>query len=159
MNRGKLTFCAPVALMRRSMSACISSQIAYPHGRMTMVPRAGPFSASSARATTSWYHWGKSFPWGVSTACLATVGGLLDVRRADSGSLPARPDREQRDLAASRTHARRCQGVRVAWRAHERQPRHGGRVALLALGWCARFGLLVRAIGAGQNSALVRSLR
>src|SRR5919198_1085768 len=73
MNSGKLAFWAPVALMRRSMSACISSQMAYPHGRMTMVPRAGPFSASSARATTSWYHWGKSFPWGVSTALLATA--------------------------------------------------------------------------------------
>src|SRR6266542_3586704 len=62
MNSGKLTFWAPVALMRRSMSACISSQMAHPHGRMTMLPRAGPFSASSARATTSWYHWGTSFP-------------------------------------------------------------------------------------------------
>src|SRR6266542_2714971 len=87
MNSGKLTFWAPVALMRRSMSACISSQIANPHGRMTMVPRAGPFSASSARATTSWYHWGKSFPWGVSTALLATAGGLLDLAAAVPGSL------------------------------------------------------------------------
>src|SRR6266545_6526926 len=58
--------------MRRSMSACISSQMAQPHGRMTMVPRTGPVSASSARATTSWYHWGKSSPWGVRTAWLAT---------------------------------------------------------------------------------------
>src|SRR6266536_1368588 len=73
--------------MRRSMSDCISSQMAYPHGRMTMVPRAGPFSASSARATTSWYHWGKSFPWGVSTALLATAGGLLDLAAAVAGSL------------------------------------------------------------------------
>src|SRR5215218_10495435 len=56
------------------MSACMSSQMAYAHGRMTMLPRAGPVSASSARATTSWYHWGKSSPWGVSTASLATVG-------------------------------------------------------------------------------------
>src|SRR5215217_4231332 len=55
------------------MSACMSSQMAYAHGRMTMLPRAGPFSASSARATTSWYHWGKSSPWGVSTASLATM--------------------------------------------------------------------------------------
>ena len=27
---------------------------------MTMVPRTGPFSASSAFAMTSWYHWAKS---------------------------------------------------------------------------------------------------
>src|SRR5436309_15999382 len=35
---------------------------------MTMVPRTGPFSASSALATTSWYHLGKSSDWGVNTA-------------------------------------------------------------------------------------------
>ena len=38
---------------------------------MTIVPRAGPFSASSALAMTSWYQRGKSSPWGVSTGALA----------------------------------------------------------------------------------------
>src|SRR3954454_5760875 len=45
--------------------------MAYPHGRITIVPRTGPFSASSALATTSWYQRGKSVAWGVSTGALA----------------------------------------------------------------------------------------
>src|SRR5262245_26709588 len=69
------------------MSACMSSQMAYAHGRMTMLPRAGPFSASSARATTSWYHWGKSSPWGVSTASLATMGPPPSRVGGSGGSL------------------------------------------------------------------------
>ncbi len=39
---------------------------------MTIVPRTGPLSASSALATTSWYHWGKFSARVVST--------LLDIR-------------------------------------------------------------------------------
>ena len=35
---------------------------------MTMVPRTGPLSASSALAITSWYQRGKSTARGVSTA-------------------------------------------------------------------------------------------
>src|SRR5689334_12339590 len=38
---------------------------------MTIVPRTGPFSASSAFATTSWYQRGKSSAWGVSTPAIA----------------------------------------------------------------------------------------
>src|SRR5437763_6517399 len=38
---------------------------------MTIVPRTGPFSASSALATTSWYHWGKFSAWQVSTLVFA----------------------------------------------------------------------------------------
>src|SRR5262245_13622744 len=57
--------------MRSSISRCSRSQSEKPYGRMTMVPRAGPFSASSAFATTSWYQRGKSSPWGVSTGALA----------------------------------------------------------------------------------------
>src|ERR1022692_4099584 len=52
--------------MRRSISATSSSQIPKPHGRMTIVPRTGPFSAISAPATTSWYQRGKSSARGVS---------------------------------------------------------------------------------------------
>src|SRR6202034_2622093 len=51
---------APASLMRRSSSLTSSSQIPYPHGRMTIVPRTGPLSAISAPATTSWYQRGKS---------------------------------------------------------------------------------------------------
>src|SRR4029450_5472107 len=87
MNSGKSAFWTPVALIRRSMSACMSSQTAHAHGRMTMLPRAGPFSASSARATTSWYHWGKSSPWGVSTASLATMDPASLSLRGSGGSL------------------------------------------------------------------------
>src|SRR3954467_8926740 len=57
--------------MRSSSSRCMRSQMAYPHGRITMVPRTGPFSASSALATTSWYHRGKSVAWGVRMGALA----------------------------------------------------------------------------------------
>ncbi len=53
MNSGKYAFWAPAALIRSSISDCIRSHSAYPYGRMTMVPRTGPFSASSALARTS----------------------------------------------------------------------------------------------------------
>jgi hypothetical protein len=43
----------------------------YAQGRMTIVPRTGPFSASCALATTSWYQRGKSSAWGVSTRAIA----------------------------------------------------------------------------------------
>src|SRR5262249_36442557 len=67
MNSGKLAFCAPAALIRASISACIRSHRAYPYGRITIVPRTGPLSASSAFAITSWYQRGKSSACGVST--------------------------------------------------------------------------------------------
>ena len=54
---------------------------------MTIVPRTGPFSASSALARTSWYQRGKSVSWGVRTLCLATVGAAFSVG-ADSTTLP-----------------------------------------------------------------------
>src|SRR3954469_1870138 len=38
---------------------------------MTIVPRTGPLSASSALATTSWYQRGKSVAWGVRTGAFA----------------------------------------------------------------------------------------
>src|SRR5438132_4333291 len=76
MNNGKYAFLAPQALMRASISACMRSQMAYPQGRMTMVPRTGPFSASSALATTSWYQRGKSVAWGVRTGAFAIPSTL-----------------------------------------------------------------------------------
>src|SRR6478735_3663462 len=42
---------------------------------MTIVPRTGPLSASSALATTSWYQRGKSSDWGVST--VLAMGSIL----------------------------------------------------------------------------------
>ena len=67
MSSGKYTFSAPAALMRRSISAWMRSQMAYPYGRMTIVPRTGPVSASVAFASTSWYQRGKSAACEVST--------------------------------------------------------------------------------------------
>jgi hypothetical protein len=60
MNSGKYALRAPAALIRSSTSDCIRSHSAYPYGRITIVPRTGPFSASSALARTSWYQRGKS---------------------------------------------------------------------------------------------------
>src|SRR3954453_21386593 len=47
---------------------------------MTIVPRTGPLSASSALVWTSWYQRGKSSAWGVSTGALAI--GRRSYRRA-----------------------------------------------------------------------------
>ena len=49
---------------------------------MTIVPRTGPFSASSALATTSWYQRGKSSLGEVRTLAIAPK---LLARRAPSG--------------------------------------------------------------------------
>ena len=76
MNNGKYTFTAHAALMRASISACMRSQRENPYGRMTIVPRTGPLSASSAFiTTTSWYHRGKSSDCDVSTLPLAIGSG------------------------------------------------------------------------------------
>src|SRR5436190_15286430 len=53
--------------MRASISATMRSQMAYPAGRITMVPRTGPLSASSALVIRSWYQRGKSSAREVST--------------------------------------------------------------------------------------------
>src|SRR6478752_10043713 len=51
---------------------------------MTIVPRTGPLSASSALATTSWYQRGKSSDWGVSTvlAMASILGSAWRATRA-----------------------------------------------------------------------------
>lgn len=58
------------------------ASIAY--GRITMVPRTGPLSASSALVIRSWYQRGKSSVWGVSTGVLGMArmveAGLRRVR-------------------------------------------------------------------------------
>src|SRR5580700_1247895 len=66
MSRGKYAFWCPVALIRPSRSACSSSQIRYPYGLITMLPRTGPRSTSSARKTTSLYQAEKSSLCGVT---------------------------------------------------------------------------------------------
>lgn len=62
ISNGKYAFSVPVSLMRASISACIRSQIPYPYGRMTMEPRTGPLSASSALLIRSWYQRGNRPP-------------------------------------------------------------------------------------------------
>ena len=52
ISNGKYALRAPAALIRSSTSARIRSHIAYPFGRMTMVARAGPFSASFTLVST-----------------------------------------------------------------------------------------------------------
>src|SRR5262249_51696471 len=68
---GKYAFWVPVSLMRTSISPCIRSHSPYPYGRMTMVPRTGPLSASSALLIRSWYQRGKSSARGVRTGAFA----------------------------------------------------------------------------------------
>src|SRR6478735_3593657 len=57
---------------------------------MTIVPRTGPLSASSALATTSWYQRGKSSDWGVSTvlAMASILGSVWMDTRAVKRSTP-----------------------------------------------------------------------
>src|SRR3954452_5781906 len=100
ISSGKYAFCVPVALIRASISACIRSHSPYPYGRITMVPRTGPLSASSALAIRSWYQRGKSSDCGVSTVLAMTsilrsgarlstaVGGLLPLHRRHHEGLP-----------------------------------------------------------------------
>src|SRR5215475_1897053 len=66
MSSGKYAFWCPVALIRPSRSACRSSQIRYPYGLMTMLPRTGHRSTRSARKTTSLYQAAKSSLCGVT---------------------------------------------------------------------------------------------
>lgn len=74
ISSGKYAFRVPVSLMRASISACIPSHSPYPYGRMTMVPRTGPLSASSALVVKSWYQRGKSSAREVRTGALAMAG-------------------------------------------------------------------------------------
>src|SRR6516165_3661503 len=80
MSSGKYAFWCPVALIRPSRSACSSSQIRYPYGLITMLPRTGPRSTSSARKTTSLYQAEKS----------SLCGVTLRSSRAMSFRLPSR---------------------------------------------------------------------
>src|SRR5215218_10396551 len=136
------------------MSACMSSQMAYAHGRMTMLPRAGPVSASSARATTSWYHWGKSSPWGVSTASLATCVPPPSGSRGPRRSLLEQRPGEVPAVAGG-------QGVVVAQQAEHVQHQRPGRVAGLARavadgvqqGGKGGLGLAVGGLGGGRGEA------
>src|SRR6516162_10481569 len=80
MSSGKYAFWCPVALIRPSRSACSSSHIRYPYGLITMLPRTGPRSTSSARKTTSLYQAEKS----------SLCGVTLRSSRAMSFRLPSR---------------------------------------------------------------------
>src|ERR1700730_7171944 len=96
MNIGKHAFSCPASLIRPSRSAWLSSQIRYPYGRMTIVPRTGPRSTSSALMTTSLYQAEKSSLCGVTPSRLTpreyregpqltAVLGLHQLRRWKRG--------------------------------------------------------------------------
>src|ERR1700751_5047896 len=80
MSSGKYAFWCPVALIRPSRPACSNSQIRYPYGLITMLPRTGPRSTNSARKTTSLYQAEKS----------SLCGETLRSSRAMSLRLPSR---------------------------------------------------------------------
>src|ERR1700722_11947946 len=81
MSRGKYAFWCPVALIRPSRSACSNSQIRYPYGLITMLPRTGPRSTSSARNTTSLYQAEKSSLCGVTLRSSRAMTSRLPSRR------------------------------------------------------------------------------
>src|SRR5487761_287340 len=94
---------------------------------MTIVPRTGPFSASSARATTSWYQRGKSTARGVSAPLPAlgvegpAAGAVMGAERTNAHS---RPPSSARRAGRQRTGGRRLRrGVPEGSRA-------GGPVAV-----------------------------
>jgi hypothetical protein len=70
-RRDAYAFWVPVSLMLASNSVCIRSHSPYPYGRMTMMPRTGPLSASSALVIKSWYQRGKSCACEVRTGASA----------------------------------------------------------------------------------------
>src|ERR1700759_2997068 len=80
MSSGKYAFWCPVALIRPSRSACSSSQIRYPYGLITMLPRTGPRSTSSERKTTSLYQAEKSSLWGVTLRSSRAMNFRLATR-------------------------------------------------------------------------------
>src|ERR671919_335401 len=74
---------------------------------MTIVPRTGPLSASSALATTSWYQRGKSSAWAVSTFAIGD-GAYRSSRRPPeavgrqaAGRVTRRPTRASRSPASA----------------------------------------------------------
>src|SRR6516225_9524711 len=82
MRSGKYAFWCPVALIRPSRSACSNSQIRYPYGLITMLPRTGPRSTSSARKTTSLYQAEKSSLCGVPLCSSRAMSIRLPSRLA-----------------------------------------------------------------------------
>src|SRR5438132_14306871 len=104
---------------------------------MTIVRRTGPFSASSALATTSWYQRGKSTAWDVSTLALAmreeAIGGVpwpvIQFGDADDRSRDDRQERRGCDPAvpALRARAHRHLGhLRHGLDRRHPEARHGG---------------------------------
>src|ERR1700757_869460 len=124
MSSGKYAFWCPVALIRPSRSACSSSQIRYPYGLITMLPRTGPRFTSSARKTRSLYQAEKSSLCGVTLrSSRAMIFRLPSGRLSPEANLP------------------RCAGGRHALRsaadvAREVLAGEGGAGGHEA-GWCA----------------------
>src|SRR5215831_2667745 len=91
MSSGKYAFWCPVALIRPSRSACSSSHIRYPYGLITMLPRTGPRSTSSARKTTSLYQAEKSSLCGVTLrSSRATIFRLPSRATTVPATIPPR---------------------------------------------------------------------
>src|SRR6201996_1317251 len=99
MSSGKYAFWCPVALIRLSRSACSNSQIRYPYGLITMLPRTGPRSTSSARKTTSLYQAEKSSLCGVTLRSSRATTFRLPSARLEGGFV------EVRQVQQSRTRA------------------------------------------------------
>src|SRR5919109_4673139 len=82
---------------------------------MTIVPRTGPFSASCALATTSWYQRGKSSACGVSTRAIGR-----HYARSTATSCPASlghrgmPYRDREVDLTARPQCRNCTAYRTA---------------------------------------------
>src|SRR5262245_35464345 len=82
MKSGKYAFSWPVALNIASSRRWMFSQIANPHGLITMQPRTSEFSARSAAFTTCWYHSGK---FSTRVGVIADWGGLAIGEGAGCG--------------------------------------------------------------------------
>src|SRR5262249_9230867 len=92
MRSGKYAFWCPVALIRPSRSACSSSQIWYPYGLITMLPRTGPRSTSSARKATSLYQAENSSLFGATPrSSLASIFGFPSSPLLPEANFPAAP--------------------------------------------------------------------
>src|SRR5919106_487658 len=119
MNSGKYMFWCPVALIRSSTARWMASQMAYPYGRITMVPRAMEGSASSAPFTTSWYQAGKS------SSCL---GRAMRGRIADTvaGASAAHYGEPRGDPGSRRLPTVRHAPVRRGGRDPALRPQHLG---------------------------------
>src|SRR4051794_1181544 len=98
---------------------------------MTMVPRTGPLSASSALATTSWYHRGKSVPWGVRMGAFAMTADAMPSKVGGGPGLALRgehgigpPDSTGREFGDTACPRQQGEGPPAEVRSTEVAGRH-----------------------------------